>query len=709
MRFARLLAVAALFAATLAEAQATAWRSTVAPPRAGLPAVSVELGYPGGYVPVASAPITLRASAGNASFDGYIGFHFRAGDRQTYDTPVIARASLRPGGSWTFSTYANPRRSARSNHDSDQWTQPRAIAIEWRDASMNVLARMSAGIPPWSLERIPLVITNATRNGTGPQRALDSAAYARRPDALPALAQWYAGFSHVVAPLEVWLEVAPEVRDVIFASSREVVLHGLPRADQTLDTLTATLLPVTFSAAPGAYRVPWPYATADAAETEVTTPRSWAAKRSAYAVGSGPLPYMVRSPVATWVADAAGIARRLPVAEAAPIALEIAKQSMLAPSRHQGIDVASPTPSALLRHAPVRIAVALALLLSIAGWLLLRKTPRAAVAALLVLAAVGLLAARGAIRPPAAAHRSVSIAEVAPGVLEHVESIRSYGDSLIEAPRLDDVVARMNVFAPSEAHKDAEIRSAGMPAGAIRSGADWHASWRSWSRRELGSVPKVTIRERDATKLVLEYDSPDEIDRIHARWQCGSRLCWGETRVDGRSGTATIEHGQLLWPAADGAGWWSSIAGMRVQFLRSRGNETLDATWLEPAGASTQQSTPQSIVLTEREPRHDGSGTFAFALPRALPPAPTALVSVKLNTPSTRVTLALPDGTTTPLDATGRSGLDAGTRAYAIPPPALAQIVAHGGIVEVTVASDEPRNLINPFNSVSLEIWEKKP
>src|SRR6266508_6520439 len=84
--------IAAVIVLAVSSAEAQTWHADVAPPRPALPSVTVDFGYPGLYVPWESAPIALHATAGDAPFDGYIGFRFRANERVAYDTPVISRA-----------------------------------------------------------------------------------------------------------------------------------------------------------------------------------------------------------------------------------------------------------------------------------------------------------------------------------------------------------------------------------------------------------------------------------------------------------------------------------------------------------------------------------------------------------------------------------------------------------------------------------------
>src|SRR6266545_1231289 len=173
-----LITAVVVLVSSLAEAQSLTprgpWHAVVTPPRATLPAVTIDLGYSGPYVPSQNSPITLRATAGDRSFNGYIGFHFRVKEHRTYDTPVIARAVLRPHQAWTFSTFVTLRRLVGLQQD----TVPREIAIEWRDASMNVTAVRSAGVPPWTPWTTPfLPLRIGARTTAEPSSALGRGAY----------------------------------------------------------------------------------------------------------------------------------------------------------------------------------------------------------------------------------------------------------------------------------------------------------------------------------------------------------------------------------------------------------------------------------------------------------------------------------------------------------------------------------------------------
>ena len=275
------------------------WHAVVPSPRAGLPAVTIDLGYPGPYVPTLSAPITIRATAADIPFDGYIGYHFAVHDRLTLDTPVIARAKLRPHEAWSFTTTATLRKCCIQNI-----RIPREIAIEWRDSAMQWIASSSAGVPPWTSwdeDLLPLAVS-----GVNTPQVLGAKPYIERAETLSDRAQWYAGFSAVVIPVATWLDLPERIRAAIFGSGVYVVFFGLPRPEQKMDRLDQALLPVTFSARPGSYDAPWPY------RSSSSTRLSWIAKEGSDKIGSDQNPYIARTNAAAWGADQVAVTRPLP-------------------------------------------------------------------------------------------------------------------------------------------------------------------------------------------------------------------------------------------------------------------------------------------------------------------------------------------------------------------------------------------------------------
>jgi len=700
-----LVTAGVVLVASLAEAQSLAprapWHAVVASPRAELPAVTIDLGYPGPYVPSQSSPIVLHAIAGDLPFDGYIGFHFRVSDHRTYDTPVIARAVLRPHEAWTFSTFVTLRRYGGTQQN----TIPREIAIEWRDRSMTVKGFQSAGVPPWTQQRMPLRI--AARENAEPASVLGRSAYVEQATALSDRAQWYAGFADVVTPLDTWIDLPRRMREAILGSGINVVFFGLPRSGQQLDAIDRALLPISFDARQGSYRAPWPYGNS----ATVATPLSWVVKSGTYGVGNGALSYMVRSAVATWVADESGVSRPLPATMAIPIALWIAenRSSSFDPNFH--IEVAWPRPAQFLRVHQAAVLALAATLISVAGWLTLRRRPRAAITVGLLISAMFLLAARDRIRPRSGRYDVDVDTSLSPSIVDRVHLSRSHGPSPLPEEGGDAETMRTSITTASEEWGDAEVRTSSTPVsmGLLSRRRDWDAVTRSTRRHELGDGPEIRIRSREAENLVLDYKSTLAVNFVWAEWLCGEKLCWGETAVrPGTHGGATIRNRHLTWPeperfarSARETTPASRASRTRVTLIQKRRVNTRIFDWLEPAG--NWQS--GSFLILDREMVRNGSGSFAFALPQEVSPTATALISVK-NRPSARVNLVWATGSTT-LVPTGREGLPFASRSYLVPPAALPEILANGGIVNVTISSDEHAG--SDIDTASIEIWEKKP
>src|SRR5581483_6129529 len=310
-------------------AQQAPWHTEAVSPRSSLPSVSADLGYPGPYVPWRSAPITLHAKASDAPFDGYIGFHFRVKDHRTYDTPVIARATLKPHESWTFTTYAHLRRGDQSDRGSDQ--VGRELGIEWRDRSKSVIAVKAAGVPPWTTWHDAAIPLRVDANASAPRQVFGRNAYVDTPGNLSDTARWYAGFSSVVIATEAWLDLPIRVRQAIFGSSLPVVFHGLPRANQQLTELDRALLPVSFSMQSNLRVVPPPYGDG----RQIAMPMSWTAKPFADRVGTGAMPFMVRTPASTWAATEDVIRFPLPETRREDLAAVNEERSIYSEAEHQ--------------------------------------------------------------------------------------------------------------------------------------------------------------------------------------------------------------------------------------------------------------------------------------------------------------------------------------------------------------------------------------
>jgi hypothetical protein len=167
-------------------------------------------------------------------------------------------------------------------------------------------------------------------------------------------------------------------------------------------------------------------------------------------------------------------------------------------------------------------------------------------------------------------------------------------------------------------------------------------------------------------------------------------------------GTVTIRNAQREWPEVEGFAseiaepmFSGRIRTANVSLVQKTRTQTRVMHWIEPAGGARLDGI--LIPASEYPPNRSGF----FALPIDVSPNATALVSVNAPSQSPQVHLVWATGSTA-LVPTGREGLRIFTRAYAVPPEVLREIVATGGIVQVTIAPDENAR-------VSIEIREKKP
>lgn len=478
------------------------WHAVVTPPRAGLPAVAIDLGYPGPYIPPLNAPITLRAAGSGAPFDGYIGFRFSVRGSRTFDTPVTARARLQRGSAWTFSTFANMKRCCIGTHI------PREIEIEWRDRGARRIASVSAGVPPWAAweeELLPLRVVAAGEESV-PPTVLGRSAVVMSAAALPARAQWYAGFSTIVVPLATWLDLHDDVRTSMFASAVPLVFVGFPGAGQQLDAITRAALPVVFHGGAAAYVAPWPYGV-----VRRDAPLSWTAKEGAGRLGPAQNPYLARTTAAAWMPDDAALSRPLPLLEwAAPGAA--VRSAALKTYETSGLSLSSIPLLALPRVFAGAVATLIALLLAISAWLLLRRKPRLVVAAAVVLAAGLLVAARSRVRPAASVKEEDVRLPVAPGIVDHLHVWRAYGPAPVTAGA-DAVAPATALTGDYGIREEAEVRTSGTPPsmGVMVHDGDWDGFTRWSFRREIGDVTTAQAGRQQYTLLRLMTD-------FHTAW-----------------------------------------------------------------------------------------------------------------------------------------------------------------------------------------------
>ena len=505
-----LIAALMLLLSSRAEAESlalrTPWHAVVTPPRAGLPTVTIDFGYPGPYVPTLSAPITMRATAAGVPFDGYIGYHFAVRDRQTLDTPVIARARLRPHQLWLFTTTATLKKCCA------QYTAvPREIAVEWRDSAMHLLESRSAGVPPWTSwddDLRPLRVIASNADLTSPE-VLGIKPYLQRPEALPDRAQWYAGFSAVVIPLATWLDLPKTIREAIFGSGVYVVFFGLPRSDQQMGPLDQALLPVVFSARPGSYDAPWPYR-----ESPIGTPLSWVAKVGADRIGSDQNPYIARTNAAAWSADEAGVLRPLPamarIGDRRPITIDSLQRETGWPDESQRYLLSKVSKGQFLSVYSGATTTVLAILVATAAWMLLRRTPRAAVAVSLVLTVTVLFAQRSRIRPPSGVRHHIIRMPIAPGIVDDFHMWRAYGTAPLAEAVHDERSVRTSLTGDYGKMEVAEVRTSDTPPsmGLLHHRGDWDAASRWSYRRELDSSATSDGNRSVAIRVVADYHTP---------------------------------------------------------------------------------------------------------------------------------------------------------------------------------------------------------
>lgn len=473
------------------------WHADVPSPRAGLPAVTIDFGYPGPYVPMLSTPITIRATAADIPFDGYIGYHFGVRDLLTLDTSVIARAKLRPHEAWSFTTTATLRKCCIQNI-----RIPREIEVQWRNRSMQWIASSSAGVPPWTSwdeDLLPLAVA-----GVNTAQVLGTRPYVERAEALSDQSQWYAGFSAVVIPVATWLDLPERIREAIFSSGVYVVFFGFPRPDQRMGRLDRTLLPVAFSARPGSYDAPWPY------RSSSSTPLSWVAKEGSYKIGSDQNPYIARTNAAAWGADDVAVTRPLPAMARIGSRRSLSFDELQLETgdwsdesrRHLSSVVAKRQFLSVYSGAAAAIV---AIVIAIAAWMLLRQTPRTVVAVVVVLAATLLIAERSRIRPPSGVRDYTIRAPIAPGIVDHFHIWRAYGPTPLAEPAR---VTRTSITGDYGNREDAEVRTSETPSsmGLLNHHRDWDAVTRWSYQRELSS--NSSINRTTITGAAPDYHSP---------------------------------------------------------------------------------------------------------------------------------------------------------------------------------------------------------
>jgi hypothetical protein len=508
------------------------WHATVAAPQAGLPDVDVELGYTDQYLPTVNTPATFHARSAERPFDGYIGYHLAAGNRQTRDVAVIARAELQPHSQWTFSTSI---RFAVSTSHWDSYPN-RELVLEWRDRDRNLLAQHNLGRLPWVQPVQPLRIVRSGETASG--ICFGDKAVMMPASSLSDQPQWYGGFSMVAVPISLWLELPRSVRAAIFHSALRVVFIGIPGRVPSED-IDRALLPIDVRPEPGVVEVPWPYH--DGQARTIPGPVSWRAKQDADAIGSAASPYLVTNAVATFVADERALRDPLPLFRS--------DLRFRWPHLHRQ----PPTASEILRDYRPAILFTLLAALSIAAWFLVRRRPRISVLAAMIAVTLLAIGWRSAIRPAEGRHAYEQVTLTAPGIVDGFTTYEDAGPPPLRAATGDAVQAAASrvVGVTSRGGDDVEVRTSRTPPGfgdLFLAGRPWAAASRAIRRRDLGVLASIRIRSRDAEKLVLEYDSTIPVDYVTASWTWNDRPYYGEARAGSRRGVVTIPHQRLVWP-----------------------------------------------------------------------------------------------------------------------------------------------------------------
>jgi hypothetical protein len=652
------------------------WHGEAVAPLPGLPKVSLELGEPGPYVSTESAVLDLQATAGEHPFNGYIGYHFAVGRNATLDVPVVSRVVLPPHGRWSLRTQVRLQRAPMA-YEMKLDLSNRELVIEWRDRSLRLQSQQTVGTPPWTTPR-PLRVTGS---GDTPAATpiIGQTAQVRPAGALSDRAQWYLGFSAVAMPVAVWLDLPLEIRQALFGSSIRLLFFGVPRREQTMSELDRAAIPVTFQWTPGSYTVPWPYA---ASPTPVTVPVSWQADPETRIVGPGQSPYLVANKLSVYAAEERALARPIPGTTPQPV------------WRHpdQVPQTLRPTPPEIVREYLPAAVFVLVLLLSLGGWLVVRRTPRLALLGLMVAASAVILAMRGRIRPIHGLYVTERTEPVAPGVVRRFRTTIESGETPIaELPLQYD--PHTTIGQRSWGRETLEVVTAQTaPAqGTLYSNGAWDAAMRRTSRQELAAAPSIRIRSRDAKKLVLDYQSPIAVDYLFAGWSVDGRLYQGQVPLDGaKSGSATVESSHTLRIEPDDGDSLIVPAGLPsapdvvVSLVDNDRQGTHVVAWAHPIA---DRELGRFRIGAQLVPQPDGTLSCLFALPPGVTTATAnigALVDQGLA--AKRVTLTGPSGSFTSSSVTGAT-LGYGTEFAS---GALKQIAPEGGIIQLIVELDGP-------------------
>lgn len=477
----------------------------MAVPRPPLPTVRVTLGEPG-YISTRNSAIELKATSGNAAFDGHIGYHFEVDGKRTIDIPVVARAVLKPHQEWSFATWMQLREPSWQERDSLN----RELVIEWRDRSMSLVAQKVVGRPPWSTVTALRVVGDGEAAG---ECCFGKRAYVRRAADLPAVAQWYSGFSYFVIATERWLDLPLPVREAAFSAGTPRVFIGAPRAGQTLTALDRAVLPVAF---------------ADGG--------SWRAKKGATSTGSPSSRDLVTDEWNVFARDASALAADLPVT----------KRFNKRPYGRWR-PVADVRASELVRRNAVVIIALLVLLVTVVIALMLVRSRRIVAIAATLVAVAALLACRDQLRLRADTHIYDEWRPEGLDATRHLTTIREYGPTPIAGhpTSADDV--RLSVTRAGDDRQEAEVRDAntapGYGAMFVRGSLAWDSTARRARRSEVGTPIRITIRRRDHQSMTFDYEAPFPVQFARASWTWNGMTQYGDGRLTGgKHGQATVHN-----------------------------------------------------------------------------------------------------------------------------------------------------------------------
>jgi hypothetical protein len=553
----------------------------------------------------------------------------------------------------------------------------RELVIEWRDRSMHLLSQRTVGTPPWT-QPLPLRVTEAGETPAGTP-ILGRNPYIRPAGTLSERAQWYLGFSEVAMPVSVWLDLPLPVRQALFGSSVPLLFFGTPRGTQTMGALDRAAIPVTFRRTPGSYTVPWPYASGPNA---VAIPVSWQANPETRVVGPGQSPYLVANSISIYGADEEALGRPLPARKPYPV--------RRAGAAERAPEVARPTSADLLGEYRPAVTFAVLLSFAIGIWIAVRRTPRLAVLGLTVVAAAGILAMRGRIRPIGGTYVMERVEPAAPGVVRRFRTTIVAGASPIAAaqPQPDRLTA-ISQYSRGQEKLEVVTSQTAPGHGALYYASAWSAAVRRTYRRELAPSQAIRIRSRDTNRIVLDYQSPIDVDSLFVAWRINGRVYRGQAKLDGaKKGSAAVESTTKLWVEI---GEWSPFAlpeeapsssDVLVSLVDHDRDGVHVVTWLHPL-ADRELGTYR--IDAELVPQADGTMACLFALPSAVRmAAPQIAVVVGSGVPAKRITLSGPAGSRT-LSAGKPAPYGRGTQ---FDGGELAQIAPAGTIIQLIVEPD---------------------